>query len=293
MGEERMGSRALDVTDVLACCRAVPLPDAETIAECLTATYRRWDIQQDAKLVELTRAFIDHLGAGHDPLGQTCLEVAEHVTHWGGHSYHSDRHHAEVATNTMVITSIARRRGEVVRTRSRLLALTASIAHDLYYDPASTGMSPFELETISAQALDRVAQRCGVTTGDRDILNCLVLATYPGFRSDLREILAGRQARRSLPLPLSLIEQRPGLARLAAVVSDADLLSSVGLTERWHDVQRSRLEQEIGRSISAKDDAAFLDVVVGSRFLSPGAQYFDGNLARIGGAIRAAMDVEV
>ena len=287
-----MEALALDATDVLACCRAVPLPNAETISECLTAAYRRWDAQQDAGLVELARAFVDRLGAGHDPLGHTCLEVAEHVTQWGGHPYHSDRHHAEVATNTMVITSIARRRGEVIRARSALLALTASLAHDLYYDPAHTSTLPFERESVSAQALDRIAERCGVSKGDRQILNCLVLATYPGFRSDLREILAGRRARRPLPLLLSPIEQRPGIARLAAIVSDADLLSSVGLTERWHEVQRSRLEQEIGYRISAQEDATFIDAVVGARFLSPGAQYFDGNLARIGTAIREAVAAE-
>ena len=44
--------------------------------------------------------------------------------------------------------------------------------------------------------------------------------------------------------------------------------------------------------ISAQEDATFIDAVVGARFLSPGAQYFDGNLARIGTAIREAVAAE-
>lgn len=293
VGDERMEALTLDATDVLACCRAVPLPDAEEIAACLTAAYRHWDLQNDAGLVELTQQFVDYLGASRDRLGHTCLKAAEAVTRWGGHPYHSARHHAEVAANTMVITSIARRLGEAVRNRSRLLALTASLAHDLHYDPARTGAPPFEQESVSAQALDAIAERCGVTIGDRQILSCLILATYPGFRDDLRGILAGRRSRLSLPAPLSAIEQRPGLAGLAAIVSDADLLSSVGLTKQWHDVQRHRLEREIGCRIRAKDDAAFIDGVVGPGFLSPGARYFDNNLARIRAGIMEAAAADV
>lgn len=292
VGEEPMEALTLDATDVLACCRAVPLPEAAEIAGCLTATYRHWDRQGDAGLVELTQRFVDQLGAGRDMLGHSCLEAAKAVTRWGGYPYHSTRHHAEVAANVMVITSIARRRGEKVRTRSRLLALTASLAHDLFYDPARTGAPPFEQERVSAQALDAIAERCGVSIGDRQILSCLILATYPGFRGELREILAGRRCRSPLPAPLNSIEQRPGLADLAAILSDADLLSSVGLTEQWHDVQRRRLEQETGCRIRAKDDATFIDLIVGNRFLSPGAQYFDNNLARIRAAISEAAAAE-
>ena len=70
--------------------------DAETISECLTAAYRRWDAQHDAGLVDSRVRLLIVSERVTDPLGRACLEVAEHVTQWGGHPYHSDRHHAEV-----------------------------------------------------------------------------------------------------------------------------------------------------------------------------------------------------
>lgn len=281
-----METLALDAADVLACCRAVLLPPADTIAESLTATYRRWDIRNDPELVDLGHAFVDQLGARGEPLGHTCIEAAERVTRWRGYAYHSACHHAEVATNTMVIATIARRRGDIVRNHDRLLILAASLAHDLDYDNSRAGAPPYEMEAISAQALDTIAAKCGVVPADRQILRCLILATWPGFRANLRAILAGRRPRNPIPAPLRPIQQH---ARLAAILSDADLLSSVGLTEQWHEVQRDRLQRETGRPIRAKDDAAFIETIVGPGFLSPGARYFDTNLARIRATIHAAV----
>ena len=75
------------------------------------------------------------------------------------------------------------------------------------------------------------------------------------------------------------------LQPLAAILSDADLLSSAGLTPRWHQVQRGRLEREIGQRIPPAADLAWFDKMVGGHFLSMGGNHFTGNLRRIRGAV--------
>jgi hypothetical protein len=259
--------------------KPAPMAGPGLLARRLTAVYRRWDRQARLDLVALAHGFLDRLGQTETALGQTCLQAADAVARWGGHEFHSDRHHAEVATNTMVIIELAGRLGRPVDAHHALLLLASALGHDLYYE--ANAPSPFHAEAKSARALGEIAEDCGVTVADRQTLSCLILATEPSFRRCLRALLDGTCPDRELPVQLAPITTEPVLAALASVLSDADLLSSAGLTPQWHDVQVARLERERGRRMGASDDTEFLNEIVGPGFLSPGGRYFDPNLARI------------
>jgi len=251
------------------------------IARRLTAVYRRWDQDEAIDLVAVARSLLDRLGDTDSSLACTCLRAADAVACWGGHEFHSARHHAEVATNTMLIAELARRLGQPISPHHGLLLLASALAHDLYYDAPPGPSSPFRAEARSAHALGEIAGRCGVLDEDRQALNCLVLATEPSFRQTLRSLMCGDCSCEALPGLLTPMSVRPALVQLACMLSDGDLLSSAGLTARWHDVQVARLERERGRRMDQKDNAEFLDRIVGPGFLSLGGRWFDTNLARI------------
>ena len=108
-------------------------------------------------------------------------------------------------------------------------------------------------------------------------MRALIIATEPGLRlrpgGPLGAPLEATAAR--------LIGQDsvdPALARLAAMLSDADLLSSVGLTAAWYHVQLARLESEAGKPHDPADSARFFTAIVGPDFVSLPGRVFSPNL---------------
>ena len=248
-------------------------PDAERLGWRMAALYRGWD-ERGVDLAGLVLCLLGPLGVATQPVGQACLAVAAAVAAWRGHPYHSARHHAEVATNAAVLAEVAGAAGTPVPPRQHGLLLAAAFAHDYLYEP---GGERFTAETRSAAAMGAIAATCGMLPEERADLHCLILATEPGFR----RVLSGGLPCPGLPEELAGLLARPDLVGLAALLSDADLLSSAGLSMAWHRVQHGRLERELGRRITADENLTFLQQVVGPGFLSAGGRFFDGNLERI------------
>lgn len=283
------GTRVLNLDRIIAYCRSEPLPGPDSIAIVLTAEYAQWLSSSAIDLVTLADAFNRGGTVFDSPICQACRQVAEAVMKWRGHPYHSVCHHAEVATNAMVIAEISARLNKPLPPHDRSMLLAASLAHDLYYDPSRADAEPFHLEAVSARALDAIAEQCGVHPQDRAIMTSLILATEPSFRSELRSQFNGRAFPKALPDGLEPIAARPDVTELAAMLSDADLLSSAGLTPQWHQIQTLRFEHETGSRLSPSADLEFLNSVVGPGFLSVGGRYFDTNLARLRAAITDAI----
>jgi hypothetical protein len=265
--------------------QAATAPDPVWLAGRMANLYRHWAGSAGVDLPAITDGFLLRLHCHGEPIAETCLLTARAVERWGGHDYHSAHHHAEVATNAMVITEIARSFGQIVPPEQRALLLAGSLAHDLYYDPHAAGRPRFSAETHSAEALDKIASHCGVRGEERTMLTCLILATEPGFRSTLAKLLNG-QEHEGLRPDLDMLSSNPTLASLAGALSDADLLSSAGLTQEWHRTQLDRLQRELGRQITPEEDLQFLDTIVGENFLSPGSKVFSPNLASVREAVR-------
>ncbi len=159
------------------------------------------------------------------------------------------------------------------------LLLAACLGHDLHYLP-SIARERFAAEHIAAEAVDAIAADAGCTAADRHAIRALIIATEPGLR-----LRAGGPL--GLPLDLTaaqLLHARPvdpALAGIAAILSDADLLSSVGLTVAWYRVQQARLEDEAGRRYPAVESLRFFRDIVGPDFLSAPGRVFSRNLAAI------------
>lgn len=269
--------------DILALLRADrhPAPDPAALGRRMAALYCCWDRRGTLDLAALAAGLLDRLGCADTPVGRVCRHLADDVARWGGHAYHSSAHHAEVATNAMVLAELAGRRGQPIPPHRRALLLAGALAHDLGYELVAGPRTRFAAEAASARAADAIGAGHGLAAADRETLRCLILATEPGFRARLADLLRRPGTSPEVPAPLRPLAAQPALAELAAVLSDADLLSSAGLTLRWHRVQLARLARELGRAIPPADDLRFFERIVGDDFLSPGGRLFSPNLARI------------
>ena len=259
-----------------------PVADAVCLGRRMAALYRRWDGREPVDLVALARCLVGPL----DELGRACVHVAGVVARWGGHAYHSARHHAEVATNAAVLVELGGRMGHRLPPRRRALLLAAALSHDLDYQPPGQPRARFAAEMVSAAAMDGIAAQLGLVENDRDAIRTLILATEPGFRPQLAALRRLPRSTAQLPAPVAALAMRPELAELAAILSDADLLSSSGLTLRWRQVQLARLERELGHRIPPAADLTFFDRIVADGYLSPGGRHFTANLLRIRQVVR-------
>jgi hypothetical protein len=263
-------------------------PEPGWMGRRMAALYCCWDGARTPDLVGLAAGFLDRLGLAEGPIRQVCLKVAGDVARWRGHAYHSARHHAETATNAMVLTDIAGRVGPAMAPHRRALLLASALAHDIDYEPAQDPPVRFAAEARSARAMDAIGAGCGLGQADIEAVRTLILATEPGFRAALARLLSAPGAPCDVPRLVRPLAAQPALAELAGVLSDADLLSSAGLTLRWHLVQLHRLERELGRPIPPAEDLRFFERIVGDDFLSPGGQHFRPNLAGIRRAVENA-----
>lgn len=257
------------------------LPEPRLLGLRMAALYRSWQQNAGPDLGRLTEGLLADIGlAAGAPLACTCRAAAEAVSRWKGSAYHSARHHAEVATNAMVVAAISSHRGYPLPRHDLGLLLAAALAHDIYWN-SEAAQTRFAAETRSAEALADIAAECGVAAADRAAMRVLVMVTDPQSRADLAGLVDGTGTRRELLPPLASVAGNQRLLRLAALLSDADLLSSAGLTLAWTRVQGERLSVENQAPLGTAVWQHFFDAIVGPNFLSVGGQHFAPNLARI------------
>lgn len=258
------------------------VPEPRRLGLRMAALYRHWQRTGGPDLPRLTGALLSHIGLpAETPLAATCRAAAEAVSEWRGSAYHSARHHAEVATNAMVLATIAVRQGSPIPAHDLGLLLAAALAHDILFEPAADRSARFANEIRSAAALDSIAARCGLAGADRRAIRLLILATEPGSRAGLAALIADPGTAGKLPAPLAPLAVDPRLLALAALLSDADLLSSAGLTRNWAAVQGERLADENRMPIGRAEWERFFQDIVGPSFVSAGGRHFGANLARI------------
>jgi hypothetical protein len=178
---------------------------------------------------------------------------------------------------------LARRRGQTIDPHATGLLLAACLSHDLYYSP-SVARVRFAAEAASAEALDAIAAACGCDAADRQAMRALVIATEPSMRLRPGGPLGAPLEPRAARL-LGRKSVDPTLTVLATLLSDADMLSSVGLTVGWYRVQEARLKQEAARPADPGDGERFFSDIVGPGFLSDAGRVFSINLAAIRRAV--------
>ncbi len=284
------GPRAVPIQDVTR----RKIPDAARLGRRMTVLYASWQHGRPPDLAALAAGLLHRNAIAADgPVGRTCLGAAHAVAAWGGLPYHSATHHAEVAVNAMVMVELQARMGRPIGAHETSLLLAACLSHDLYYQP-SVARERFAAERVAADALDAIATEAGAGAADRAAMRALVVATEPRLRLRAGGPLGAPLAPKAAKL-LGTGTRRTGmkgavdpvLASLAAILSDADLLSSVGLTTEWYRVQETRLAQEAGRPAPPGESGRFFRDIVGPDFLSAPGRAFSANLAAIRQAVCA------
>lgn len=190
--------------------------------------------------------------------------IDEQHVHFDRHPYHNRQHFCEV-----VLTAhfLCRLHGLPARDARRVLL--AATVHDLEHDGMPGRAFAYERRSV-ARGVPFLA-RAGVDETECQALAALVVATDPR-----QGVLTARQIHRwhdggrkhpagDVPAPemLALVDD-PSLARAAAILCEADVLPSVGLSVTQALRLQERLAREWGCTLSPVDKARFIDDVVGA-----------------------------
>lgn len=230
------------------------------------------------------------------PLCRAGMQIARDMDAGVGagkaNAYHNTQHFCEVLLNALYLGRLAA--SEVQDTREILLA---ALVHDFHHDGTTNGTIAFRLERLAADATMPYLEAAGVPHDESLRVTSLVLATelMTGMhfaRQCHLHFSAGapRPSLERIPEPLATLAADARLAREAVIVGEADLLSSVGLTVRYGELQQQKLSEEWNKPLGADHKLRFLDLfdefAIG-RFFSPNLQALK-SAARAGAGGRSA-----
>jgi len=271
-----MASPAFDLTR--APFRVVAGDDASRVAQDLVRCYEAL-AQIPDKVQRCFAAALDAAGLPDDaPLLRAGMQVARDMDGGVGagtvNAYHNRQHFCEVLLNALYLTRLAATDAQATRE-----ILIAALVHDFHHDGTTNGAIAFRLERLSADATLPYLEAAGTDPLERARIVSLVFATEltTGMRfarqCHLHYSAAGaRPSLDGIPEPLALLASDAGLAREAVLVGEADLLSSVGLTVRYGQLQQQKLSDEWKKPLGADHKLRFLDLfdefAIG-RFFSP------------------------
>jgi len=272
--------------------RVVAGEDAQRVAEDFVRCYEALAGVPD-KAQACFSAALDAANAASDaPLCRAGAQIARDIDAGVGagraNAYHNPQHACEVLLNALYLSRLAAAGAQATRE-----ILLAALVHDFHHDGTTNGAIAFRLERFAADATLPYLEAAHVAPAGRQRIVALVLGTEltTGMRfarqCHLHFSAAGpRPSLRGLPEPLALLASDAGLAREAVIVGEADLLSSVGLTVRYGELQQQKLAEEWGKPLGADHKLRFLeqfdDFAIG-RFFSP-------NLRALKDAARAEHD---
>lgn len=200
-----------------------------------------------------------------------------------GNAYHNRQHTCEVMLCTLLLA-----RQQHLGPAEQARVLFAALIHDFRHDGGTNGRAAFRLEQgaiaaarpfmvkagMDALEIERIAALVLATdlgTGAPFARRCLVHHDRPGHRPRLTPSGAA-------PEPLARLATDPALALQAVLVSEADLLPSVGLTPAYARRCQGRLAQENRLVVpGAAATRAFLNTHVPrllvARFFAPNLEH--------------------
>jgi len=238
------------------------------VAEHMAAVFRAIRGMPD-KVRCVNRVTERLIGAAGDPaLAAASRALADAIDAnaavYDRHPYHSRQHYCEVTLAVGLLCKV-----HDLADRDAQLVLLAALVHDLAHDGHPS--RDFRLERQSIDHALPYLKRAGVAEDACGRLAALVLATQPieGLRYALgvRSFHAGGV---DPPAPpegapeLASLSQHEGLARLALLLCEADILPSVGLTFAHAMQLQDLLAHEWGRALSHEDKLIFLEGVLAS-----------------------------
>lgn len=238
-------------------------------------------------------AALDAAGLSADvPLCRAGTQIARDMDAGVGagtaNAYHNTQHFCEVLLNALYLSRLAA--SEAHATPEILLA---ALVHDFHHDGTTNGTIAFRLERLAADATLPYLEAAGVAPAQRSRIVSLVFATElmtgMRFARQCHRHFSSAGPRPSLdgiPEPLAVLASEPALTREAVLVGEADLLSSVGLTVRYGQLQQQKLSDEWKKPLGADHKLRFLDLF--DEF--PISRFFSPNLRTLKSAARAEQD---
>lgn len=204
-------------------------------------------------------------------LESACAAVAAAVdaqpASYDRHGYHNRQHFCEVALTAYGLCLLER-----LDVPSTQLVLLAALVHDVVH--AGCPQPGFVQERASVESMRPLLERAGLEARLLQQLMALVLATDPAAGTAFVSAVCSGAG---LPVPagapeLAALVGDPGLARLARIVCEADVLPSIGLDAEHALRVQQRLAREWRRPLDMNDKLAFMDAVlsqgyVGAAFL--------------------------
>jgi hypothetical protein len=217
--------------------------------------------------------------------------------------YHNTKHYVHVLLNVVYLIQRNQHSDNInmwltMQERGKLLA--AAIGHDFYYELGgnkdSSGMPvPYRLENIAFQKVCEHLPAGEVDANDLNDIRVMIFGTdvSPASHAGAFVRAAHKHLFENAPVPtatdilqpVSIIFDNPRLARMTALLSDADIMASAGYTPEFGDNEAAKLRREWKMTANEQDAAvqkiAFLDNIVGGRFTTPEAAFFKPNMDHI------------
>jgi hypothetical protein len=233
------------------------------------------------------------------PHARALLMIAEEADRSGrDNSYHNPAHSLEVGVIWLTLAMLGQEDapatfGVHFEPDDLLLGCCAAFGHDILHDGRGNEIAdpsgvmvyqPFRLELRAADCVGAILRRNHVDEPAIEAVRCAILLTdivqgYPVLEASLRpnfDVARCSQLRQEFSAL-----RRPSVRLMAAILRDADVLQSAGLTASDHDRQTAALEAEKGlipHALGADGAKTFFEDILGGHFLSPGGQAFQRNM---------------
>ena len=202
-----------------------------------------------------------------------------------GNPYHNSQHFCEVLLSALYLSLLA-----ALPVDERAQLLVAALAHDFHHDGRAYGDAPFRLERLAAAATMPYLEAAGLPDGARDRIAHLILATQfstavPFVRRCYGQFFGGWERP---PVPedeprLAVFAEDARLTLLAVLLTEADVLPSVGLTIEHAELSQANIAREWGKTLGPAEKLHFLERLFGEFTVS---RFFSPNLERLKRAMR-------
>lgn len=255
-----------DTAPLASLHEALAAASAARVGEALVALFDHVEPMPD-KVRWVNRQLADQL-PGDATLARACAAVAAAIDAEPGtfdrHGYHNRQHFCEVT-----LTAYALCRLDALDAEATQCVLLAALMHDAVHHgrPAP----PFVHERASVERMAPVLHAAGLTQAQVARLAALVLATDPLAGTAFMAACCQDRACATPPdaPELAALAHDAGLARMARLLCEADVLPSLGLDAAHAMRLQAGLALEWQRPLTARDKLNFVDGVLRQGYIGP------------------------
>ncbi len=278
-----------------------PALGAAETGRAIAAAHRRMARTGRPSLPGLLAAAYDGIGmAPEAPERRAAMVAAVLAAATPAPRFHDLRHTREVVANAIWLAAATPR----LSAGERALLFLAATVHDLGHDGGTNARAgadgrrrtiPCLLEDRSLGLILPVARRAGLAPARIAALVAMVRQTDIARRAGLTALHDAVLGEGASPARATgpeddpeRLRARPRVLLATAVLADADVLTSAGLTRASQRVQDARLAAERGTAVDPAVGLRFFDRLLGGRFITAAGRRLDPNLRRLRAALAAA-----